>query len=502
MTETVTGGELMHVDPNELVLEANVRTEASLTKQFVASIKENGVIVPITAVRGEDGVLHVRAGQRRTLAAREAELAEVPVYVIPAELDTATRLVQQITENDQRLELGEPDRVKGIQMLLDAGLSVTKVAKRLSVSSEKVKHAKAVSESSLAMESLTEGATLAEAAGIAEFADDVVAVERLMRAAGRNYFEHELQRQRQLRAEAEAKEAAKAQWAERGYEVLDEYPSYDGVHVPMPHLRTPEGAQVDESVVTDPKHWAVTITEDTEFHNAEGEVIDETTVDWSTEGDPEAVPEEGKLHADTVTEVPVWVPQEYFCIDLEAAGLIVSDRYKKLAAAAAQLPEGSKLESAEELAEKAKARDERKRVVALNKAGDAAMAVRREFVASLLKRKTPPEGAARFVAEVLTQDGTLLGSHRGDEVAGELLGAEVRSGVLLDHASDGRAQVVVLGLTLGAIEAQTPKSAWRSPGGWTEKYLRFLAEHGYGLSPIEKVMIGEMTQAECLEELA
>ena len=130
------------------------------------------------------------------------------------------------------------------------------------------------------------------------------------------------------------------------------------------------------------------------------------------------------------------------------------------------------------------------------------MVVRREFVTAMLKRKTAPDGAALFVAEALSHDGTLLGGHRGDQVAGELLGGDVREGALLDHASDNRAQVIVLGLTLGAMEAQTGKSAWRTPGAWTGKYLRFLAANGYGLSPVERVMTGEMTPAECLEELA
>ena len=501
MTETAEG-VLLHVDPNTLVLETNVRTQAGVTKQFVASIKENGVLTPITAVRGEDGTLMVRAGQRRTLAAREAELATVPVYVIPDDSDEATRVVDQVTENDHRLGLPQSDRVKSIQQLLDMGLSVTKVAKRLAVSSERVKQSKAVADSTLAMESLNGGATLAEAAGIAEFSDDVVAVERLMRAAGHNYFDHELQRQRQIRDEARARAKAAAEYVELGYEVLDQYPSYDGVHVPLNHLCTADGEPADESVVTDPKNWALTLTEYEVFLNAEGEEVDETLIDWATQEDPEAVPQEGMLHADTITVAEVWVPQDYFCVDPEGVGLKVSDRYLKLSAAAANLPEGQQLESSEDLARKAEERAERRKTMTLNKAGEAAMTVRREFVTAMLKRKTAPDGAALFVASALSHDGTLLGGHRGDQVAGELLGGDVRDGALLDHASDNRAQVIVLGLTLGAMEAQTSKSAWRTPGAWTGKYLRFLAANGYGLSPVERVMIGEMTPDECLEELA
>jgi hypothetical protein len=76
----------------------------------------------------------VRAGQRRTLAARAAGLATVPVYVRPAtDSDEKAQVVEpvseQIVENDQRKSLTDAQRARGIQQMLDAGVSVTKVAK-------------------------------------------------------------------------------------------------------------------------------------------------------------------------------------------------------------------------------------------------------------------------------------------------------------------------------------------------------------------------------------
>ena len=46
----------------------NVRDDAALSKEFLASIAENGVLVPITGVRHPDNsdVIRVRNGQRRT----------------------------------------------------------------------------------------------------------------------------------------------------------------------------------------------------------------------------------------------------------------------------------------------------------------------------------------------------------------------------------------------------------------------------------------------------
>jgi ParB family transcriptional regulator, chromosome partitioning protein len=129
-------GTLEHLDPATLDIGDNVRDEASLTKEFLASIAENGVLVPITGVRDRDNaaVVRVRNGQRRTLAAREVGLTTVPVYVLPSPIAAAgeesiDRIVHQIVTNDHKQDLTDAQRARGIQQMIGAGLSVTKVAK-------------------------------------------------------------------------------------------------------------------------------------------------------------------------------------------------------------------------------------------------------------------------------------------------------------------------------------------------------------------------------------
>ena len=80
----------------------------------------------------------VRDGQRRTLAARQAGLAAIPVYVLStagAALDAKTadaeRIAQQIVTNDQRTALTDAQRAKGINQMLLAGISAGKVARIL-----------------------------------------------------------------------------------------------------------------------------------------------------------------------------------------------------------------------------------------------------------------------------------------------------------------------------------------------------------------------------------
>jgi ParB family chromosome partitioning protein len=484
---------LEHLDPNEIEVETNVRTEASLTKQFIASIKEQGVLVPVVAVR-EDGKVKVRAGQRRTLAAREAGLTSIPVYIANTDLDTATRLSQQIVENDHRLSLTQVDRVKGIQQLLDTGLSMTKVAKRLSVSPERVKQSKAVSESETAMSALVSGTvTLSEAAALAEFEGDDDAVDRLMKAVGRSYFEHEVERARRDRISAVEREKAAVPWREQGFSVLTINDAIAAEMIPLHALLTSDGERADESAVKNPSNWVITLSDETMFTDTEGNPVDESLIDWSTEDDPEAQAEEGMLHCDSVIEKAEWVPSLYYCANPEAEGLTVGGWYGTGVSPTPDL-------TSEDLERKVAEKAERRRLIALNKAGDAAMSVRRKFVTELLQRKTPPKGTARFIAERLVADPYLL--QRGGDVASELLGSDIRSGELLDHATDARAEVVLLGVTLGSLEFLTPRDAWRGPGPVQAAYLRFLAANGYGLSAVEQVIVGDMSAIDCYKELA
>jgi hypothetical protein len=128
-------GTLEHLDPATLLIGDNVRDHASLDKQFVTSVREHGVLQPITAIR-TDGGIEVRDGQRRTMAAREAQLASIPVYVLDADTDNtpvaaAERIAVQIVANDQRTALTDAQRAKGITQMLLAGVSPAKVAKIL-----------------------------------------------------------------------------------------------------------------------------------------------------------------------------------------------------------------------------------------------------------------------------------------------------------------------------------------------------------------------------------
>jgi hypothetical protein len=126
-------GSLIHVDPHTLEIGDNVRDDVQLDKAFLASLAEHGVLVPITAIRRDDGAIQVRNGQRRMLAAREVGLATVPVYVLPSTLATPARRpsTASCTKSSPTIRSRTSPRLSalGIQQMIDAGLSVTKVAK-------------------------------------------------------------------------------------------------------------------------------------------------------------------------------------------------------------------------------------------------------------------------------------------------------------------------------------------------------------------------------------
>jgi ParB family chromosome partitioning protein len=399
---------------------------------------------------------------------------------------------------------------------------VSKVAQKLSVPKDTVKAAQRAGTSATAMAALGDGQlSLAEAAAITEFEDMPGAVDRLLNVAGTRRFEHLLAQLREEKANAAAEAQAAQGYSERGFTVLRQRPeSWNEACIPLQHLVTADGADADEQAVADPTQWAVLLYEDTTLIDARtGEPVDEDSVDWDTENQPDATPEEGLRHADTVAEARVFVP-EYFCLDYRAAGLSPASWFARNAgmlisdeASSADLDEQAR-EAARAQADEQRAEAERRgrrKVLALNKLGDAAMLVRREFVKKLLSRKTPPKGAGIFVADCLARDAYLLTNHNASEVTAALLGVDNAQAVAglaagLPAGGDGRAQVLTLALVLGALESRTPKDAWRSPtASWGQHvgsahYLRWLSDNDYPLAAVEEVITGATTADEVYDQ--
>jgi ParB family chromosome partitioning protein len=326
------GEEFARLHPNALEVGPNVRdkvdTDSDEFRAVVASITDHGVLLPILARRDGDRVV-VIDGQVRTLAAREAAVDSVPVLIRPtaskAKDREIERLTQQVNTNDRRIALTAGQRAKAVTEMLDLGVSVTKIAKTLQYDKrDTVKTAGTAGRSETALGALDSGQLdLEQAAVVAVFdADgDTAAVEKLLRVT-RYDFRWMAQRLLADRAVRKARTAAGIPYAERGLTVLEEEPAYGDRYLRADDLVTADGDPVTEAVIDGAAgHWAVWLSKEDQFTlTATGEVIEEDSIDWDTEDDPEAIPDEGLHHHKDITAAEVWVP-EYYTADPDDAGV-------------------------------------------------------------------------------------------------------------------------------------------------------------------------------------
>ncbi len=113
--------------------------EASL-QELADSIREYGLIQPITVRLLENGYYQIIAGERRWRAARIAGLREVPVRIIEADDRLATELA--LVENLQREDLNPVEEALGYRTLLEEyGLTQEEAAKRVGKSRPTVTNA-------------------------------------------------------------------------------------------------------------------------------------------------------------------------------------------------------------------------------------------------------------------------------------------------------------------------------------------------------------------------
>lgn len=441
---TTPAGVLELLDPQSIDVAINVRTAAaeSLDKEFLDSVTANGVLVPIVATRDENGV-HVRYGQRRTLAAQQVGLSSVPVYIVEAnEADDAQRIIEQLVENDQRQALTDGDRIQAWKALELEGLSATAIAKRTGTKRDKIKTGLTVAASETGSRLIAEvGITLDQAALLIEFEDAPETVAALTKVATDlpGSFPHAVQRARDDRAAAEAREAGEQVEATKGHRILSDAPAWDD---PTPYrlhyLRTSEGERVSAEEIQGKDGVAVHVTG----------------------------------YRDGTSQVT------YYVDDPEKIGLTIAD-------------DGTGRKSGP-MTDDEKA--ERKRLIANNKDWDAAESVRREWLAQFLSRKTLPKNSAHVIARSLTEARHLVsGEMSGNTLAADLLSVEPIPGNYGDRFADfltahpAKAAHVTLAVVLGGIEASTGRNTWRYPQEETAHYLQTLADWGYTLSTVEQI---------------
>jgi ParB family chromosome partitioning protein len=495
-----------YLDPAELVIAENVRKSFDLTAhpEEAASIREFGVGNPIRAEREPDGSVHVVDGQIRTLIAREVGLARVPVWVTdaPTDLDAKERRIArtltQINLNDRRIPLTDADRATGIALMLDLGASATRVARGLQRKRSEIQKTAAVGASDTAKQLLEQRQYgLDQLAVIAHYENlgDTDAVERLA-TAGRWSFASTAKRIEHDRAETRARLQESLLYGAYGFGILATDPDTsepEPDYIPANELVTAAGEPVSEELIyAAPARWVVylevqenglLVDKDT------GAIIDAGTVDWSTRGDLSAELADGRVHAEQVQWRDRWIPA-YF---LPASGLADSGLQRLVP----DTGESSDEAAAKAAAEREQARQDRRRVIELNKRGDAANARRQEFLPRLLAGRTPPRQAAAFVAESMahTLDPSVL--QKVTKLLG--VGGSTQQLVAAIHAATpSRAWMIVLAMQVAAAEAPIGKSFWRDSSAATKRYLHFLAdavagtELDFALVDVEQAAAGDI----------
>ena len=109
-------------------------------EELAASIREYGLIQPITVRPLDKGYYQIIAGERRWRAARAAGLKEVPVRILEADDKLAMELA--LVENLQREDLNPMEEAAGYKKLMDDyGLTQEQVASRVQKSRPAVTNA-------------------------------------------------------------------------------------------------------------------------------------------------------------------------------------------------------------------------------------------------------------------------------------------------------------------------------------------------------------------------
>ncbi len=132
-----SGIRLSQIEPNPRQPRQDFDPEA--LEELAQSIRENGVITPITLRRTGD-TYQIIAGERRWRAARLAGLHEIPAVVLDVDENTAYALA--LIENLQREDLNPMEEAEGYRRLTEElGLTQEQAAQRVGISRPAVANA-------------------------------------------------------------------------------------------------------------------------------------------------------------------------------------------------------------------------------------------------------------------------------------------------------------------------------------------------------------------------
>ena len=483
MTITETRAEpftLVHLDVERLVDDGNIRFEPGDLHSLTASIRANGIIVPLTVapMPDTDDTWRVIAGHRRFAVARAIELATVPCFVRTDLTPDGNDVVAMLDENLEREGLSSGEVAAAYQQLSLAGWSQTRIAKATRAKRDEVKAALSFANDETLVRNVHTGAlTFDQAARMAalDLSDDDV--DALVDVADSEWeFNHDIKRHERDVLLAQAKVVARGLGLTLIADVGDdEWPeaqplrSLDGYRTNY-SASEEEEAKREEAIVAHsecPGHAVeVMLSSDDEAHY----------VPWCL---------------DPVQYGHVEPEPDYPDVDGDGDGDGVDEQEARINAWEA------------EVKKKEAASAERKLVIANNKAWRDAEPVRRDFLRELYARKTAPKGALRFAVELVPSMGYLL-QHSDDNLLADLTGTTMHTGYgvsigaeVVAAATDRSLPVALLAVVGTAIETTSDVAIWRNEHSTGfAMWLRYLATVGYVLSDVEQLVVDNLTKRE------
>jgi ParB family chromosome partitioning protein len=449
----------------------NVREDLDLTPQFLASVAETGVRIPLLVTPHDEGGFLVIEGHRRLAAAVQAGLAEVPCVLDPGRAgDQAGQFLDMVVANSDghRRNFAPVEEAAALFAAHEAGACRTRIRKSTGRKAEDIKTALAAgkmsAETRAAAGDLAAQLSLDELALLAEFDGDDEAVATVLEALRRGLtVEYVAERIRQDRAEAARHDQFVAELEAAGITVTDGLPDgaarlaglvHDGADLtPETHAGCPgRGAYFQSWNLAHPVHYCASPAE-------HGHAV-------RTFGAPPPGGRNEAEGADPDAAVPAPLPDD----------------------PPADVPPDP----------------DRRLVIEGNKAWAAAAAVRRRWLPQLFARRAAPREVARFVAvQLLTMPEPLrigLAAAPGSPAFTDVTGLHA------DQAAEGcdtcptpRLPLLMLAPIAAAYEGamygtEAARSTWRAdryspcPRPDVGRYLAFLASIGYHLTVIEQAV--------------
>lgn len=431
----------------------NVREDLAITPEFVASIKAEGVRLPLLiTTTDEPGALRVIDGHRRLLGAVEAGAKEVPYVIDQARAeDQAGQFLDMVITSRHAQQLSPFEEAAALFAAAECGASKTRLARaygKRSDLAEALTVAKLPATTREAAAKAEYPWTMSELAALDEFADDEEAAARIIEAAEEHdCFAYQVERERIEREERKKREAVRAEAESAGVRVVDELSS----------------SAVRVSWLSGPDDKAI------------------------------SVGEHGSCPGHVAAMAAYSPTLDYYCEDPAAYGHATRSTAKASDSPAADASPDTSAQ--------------RRRVREGNKDWRAAEAARRKYLTSFLARKSlsreHSDAVARFSARAyLAMPRPLVKSPYGAaEMQRTLLGVSGMPDWDAETTRAGARRLALLTFApvAGAYEQFMTDKTWRLDTDYETRadrpharvWLSFCRDIGYPLSPIERAVIDD-----------